>query len=48
MRYKDFTSEDFAEDTFFIRWVKDPDAEAEWFWNAFRLQCYGQLHSEGK
>lgn len=35
MRYKDFTSEDFVKDAFFIRWVKNPDAEADWFWNAF-------------
>jgi transmembrane sensor len=35
MRYKDFTSEDFAKDAFFIRWVKNPDAESDWFWNAF-------------
>jgi len=34
MDYKGFTSEDFAKDSFFIRWVKG-ETEAAWFWTSF-------------
>lgn len=34
MRYKDYSAADFANDSFFIRWVKHPDEESDWFWNS--------------
>jgi len=35
MKYKEYTALDFANDTFFIRWVKHPDAESDFFWHTF-------------
>lgn len=35
MKYKDYTALDFANDSFFIRWVKNPDQESDWFWTCF-------------
>ena len=35
MKYRDYSATDFANDSFFIRWVKNPDEESEWFWNSF-------------
>lgn len=34
-QYIHFTTEEFAEDGFFIQWVKHPDEESEGFWDAF-------------
>ena len=35
MKYRDYSARDFANDSFFIRWVKNPDEESNWFWNSF-------------
>lgn len=35
MKYRDYSATDFANDSFFIRWVKNPDEESEWFWSSF-------------
>ena len=35
MRYRDYSATDFANDSFFIRWVKNPDEESDWFWKSF-------------
>lgn len=35
MKYRGYSSGDFAIDSFFIRWVKNPDEESEWFWRSF-------------
>lgn len=35
MKYRDYSAADFANDSFFIRWVKQPDDESEWFWKSF-------------
>lgn len=35
MRYLHYSARDFANDSFFIRWVRDPDEESDWFWNSF-------------
>lgn len=36
--YTDYTTEDFAEDDFFRRWVQSPDAETDSFWQEFLVQ----------
>lgn len=30
-----FSAEEFAQDSFFIHWVRSPDDEADWFWKSF-------------
>lgn len=35
MKYKDYTALDFANDAFFIRWVRHCDEESNFFWQAF-------------
>ncbi len=35
MKYKGYSARDFANDSFFIRRVKHPDEESEWFWKSF-------------
>ncbi|HTF18060.1 MAG TPA: FecR family protein [Chryseolinea sp.] len=35
MKYDDYSIQDFAGDSFFIRWVKHPDEESDWFWKSF-------------
>jgi transmembrane sensor len=35
MKYKGYSAIDFANDTFFIRWVKNLDEESDWFWESF-------------
>ncbi|MDW7694368.1 FecR domain-containing protein [Flammeovirgaceae bacterium SG7u.111] len=35
LTYKDYGVEDFAQDTFFSKWVKSPDAESQRFWEAW-------------
>ncbi len=35
MKYRDFTAQEFANDSFFIRWVKHPDVDSDWFWTSF-------------
>ena len=30
--YKEYTTIDFVEDEYFIRWVKSPDEQSEQFW----------------
>ena len=35
MKYRNYCATDFANDSFFIRWVKTPDGESDWFWNSF-------------
>lgn len=35
MKYLGYSAEEFANDSFFIRWVKSPDEESEWFWRSF-------------
>jgi transmembrane sensor len=35
MRYRHYSAADFANDNFFIRWVKRPDEESDWFWTSF-------------
>lgn len=35
MKYDEYSAADFATDGFFIRWVKNPDDESEWFWTSF-------------
>lgn len=35
MKYNDYSAADFANDSFFIRWVRKPDAESNWFWESF-------------
>jgi transmembrane sensor len=35
MRYRDYSATDFANDSFFIRWVKNPGEESDWFWKSF-------------
>ncbi|MGV3557389.1 FecR family protein [Larkinella arboricola] len=39
--YSDYTTEEFAEDDFFRRWVQSPDVETDAFWQEFLAQ-----HSE--
>lgn len=34
-KYQEFELEDFLEDEYFRRWILQPDAEAEQFWEAF-------------
>jgi transmembrane sensor len=35
MKYRNYSATDFANDSFFIRWVKTPDGDSDWFWNSF-------------
>ncbi|MEM1135800.1 MAG: FecR domain-containing protein [Bacteroidota bacterium] len=35
MNYRDFKFENFLVDSFFIKWVRDPDEESERFWQGF-------------
>lgn len=35
MKYDDYSIKDFASDSFFVRWVKNPDEESDWFWTSF-------------
>lgn len=35
MKYRDYSVRDFANDSFFIRWIKTPDEESDWFWKSF-------------
>lgn len=35
MKYKGYVARDFANDSFFIRWVKNPNTESDWFWTNF-------------
>ena len=35
MKYCHYSAADFASDSFFIRWVKKPDKESDWFWSSF-------------
>ena len=35
MKYRDYSAEEFANDSFFIRWVQRPDTESDWFWTSF-------------
>ena len=35
MKYRHYSATDFASDSFFIRWVKKPDEESDWFWSSF-------------
>lgn len=42
MDYKDFTTEDFVKDGFFIRWVNG-EPEADWFWKSFIKENPHQL-----
>jgi transmembrane sensor len=35
MKYRDYTAMEFANDSFFIRWVKNPDEDCNWFWMSF-------------
>lgn len=41
MKYKDYSAKDFANDGFFIRWVKNPDEESDWFWKSFMKENPG-------
>ncbi|HEY9489636.1 MAG TPA: hypothetical protein VIQ51_14935, partial [Chryseosolibacter sp.] len=46
MKYRDYSSTDFANDSFFIRWVRKPDEESVWFWNSFIKEnpaCVGEI-----
>jgi ferric-dicitrate binding protein FerR (iron transport regulator) len=36
--YVTFTAVDFAEDSFFIRWIKHPDEESDGFWESFLIE----------
>lgn len=38
MKYLDYSAGDFANDSFFIRWVKSPDEESDWFWQSFMTE----------
>lgn len=35
MKYRDYSARDFANDSFFMRWVKNPDEASDWFWESF-------------
>lgn len=35
MKYRDYKAADFANDPFFIQWIKRPDEESKWFWSSF-------------
>lgn len=35
LKYRRYSAQDFANDSFFIRWVKNPDEESDWFWKSF-------------
>jgi transmembrane sensor len=35
MKYLHYSARDFANDSFFIRWIKNPDKESDWFWKSF-------------
>lgn len=35
MKYRAYSAEELANDSFFIRWVRHPDAESDWFWTSF-------------
>ncbi|MEO5599602.1 MAG: FecR family protein [Cyclobacteriaceae bacterium] len=35
LKYSRYSAQDFANDSFFIRWVKNPDEESDWFWKSF-------------
>jgi transmembrane sensor len=37
-RYKNFETEDFVLDEYFIRWILHPDAETDTFWHAFSVR----------
>lgn len=41
MKYKDYSARDFANDSFFIRWVKNADEESDWFWKSFMKENPG-------
>jgi transmembrane sensor len=38
MKYREYSAADFANDSFFIRWVRNPDEESTWFWNSFIIE----------
>lgn len=38
MKYQNYTTEDFVKDDFFVRWVKRPDAETNFFWDHWIVQ----------
>ena len=51
MKYRDYTAADFANDTFFIEWIKRPDGESEWFWTSFiadNPQCGEEIRKARK
>lgn len=51
MKYTDYSVADFANDSFFIQWVKHPDDESEWFWTSFikeHPQCLPKLEEARK
>lgn len=35
MEFKEYSIEDFAKNSFFIRWIKHPDDDSDWFWQNF-------------
>ena len=35
MAHRYYSADDFANDSFFVRWVRKADDESEWFWNSF-------------
>lgn len=51
MKYKDYTALDFANDAFFIRWVKHCDEESNFFWQTFIREnpsCYPSIEEARK
>lgn len=43
MKYKHYAALDFANDAFFIRWIKHPDEESEFFWRTFMNENHACL-----
>ncbi len=45
MKYQDYQTEDFIRDPFFVRWVKENDQEARYFWERF-LETYPEKRTQ--
>lgn len=43
MNYSAYTAKDFAKDTFFQKWVLDPDSETAAFWQTWLSQYPGKI-----
>ena len=48
MQYEDYKVEDFLFDEFFVRWVKNPGPETEYFWENWVVKNPGKLQIVNK